>query len=279
MGLIRIHNFVEDNADQSNSVELMASWQLWLRSNKPFIRLDSGSNSLRLGQGSYFCLSQPFRWYRIVNEDVIITQSQIDIGGNFKDGHVYYLYLIDDGEHGRFVISEDAEQPIGTQLHQVLQVARFRTQSGGVIEPNSIYDSQMQHYYEDHYPIGHTLIQYPHETSPKDRMPFLEWKEISQQYAGDFFRVAGGLASTFGSGRQSDSAPNITGTFGWVHGGQGAEGVFYDDRNLPSKDTASGVFSKHIPTSFNASRSSPAYGRRNEVAPQNQTIRIWIRES
>ncbi|NIZ41364.1 hypothetical protein PVA45_07155 (plasmid) [Entomospira entomophila] len=282
MAIIRMQNFIEDNEHQANSVELMASWQAWLSESQPFVILDSGSNSLKILQGSFFTMKQPFRWYRIVEEDSIVTQAYIDVGGNFKENQYYYLYLVDDTSTGSFIISEQEQVPSGLYAHEVIQIARFSTQEGGVIRPNSIYDSQMRREFEMTHPIGTTVMQYPHETSPQERMPFLEWQEISQQYAGDFLRIAGGLASAFGSGRQADSSPNITGTWG----GKGLEvnymaytGSYFEASRVNITSNGHTGNNAYPIVGFDASLCSPSYGRREEVAPQNQTVRLWMRKS
>ncbi|NIZ41360.1 hypothetical protein PVA45_07175 (plasmid) [Entomospira entomophila] len=278
MALIRIHNFEEIDTHQNNSVELMASWQAWLSESQPFVTLDSGSNSLKILQGSFFIMKQPFRWYRIVEEDSIVTQAYIDVGGNFKENQYYYLYLVDDTSTGSFIISEQEQVPSGLYAHEVIQIARFSTQEGGVIRPNSIYDSQMRRAFEISHPVGTTVVQYPHETSPQERMPFLAWKEISQQYAGDFFRVVGGLASAFGSGKQSESVPNLTGKFDSSSAKWSGSGVFYVSTQQKDGGNASNSLYADI-INFDASKSSATYGRRNEVAPTNQSIRLWIRDA
>ena len=74
-----------------------------------------------------------------------------------------------------------------------------------------------------------------------------------------------------------DSAPNITGKFLADIRVLGAiEGSFYYENGLlqdfsDSKNNQSGL------ACLDASRSNSAYGRRNEVAPVNYTIRIWKR--
>ncbi|NIZ41365.1 hypothetical protein PVA45_07150 (plasmid) [Entomospira entomophila] len=282
MALIQMQNYIEDDEHQSISVELMASWQLWLSSHQSFIRVDSGSNSLHLRRGSFFALTDPFRWYRIVEEDFIITQSFLDVGGNLKENYTYYLYLIDDGHHGQFRISENREVPIGSEPNQVVQVARFRTQSGGIIVPTSLYDSQMQRAFEISHPLDSIIVQYPQEESPEEQMPFLKWQEISDQFAGDFFRVVGGNASKFNSGKQAESVPNVTGAFSTNGIGQyqysSASGALTNPKgSVHAAGTVNNQFQGTPNIGFDASRSHQAYGRRNEVAPQNQSIRLWKR--
>ena len=99
---------------------------------------------------------------------------------------------------------------------------------------------------------------------------------------GAFFRAEGGNADDFieKTGvltKQAESVPNITGSF-------------YQDINTNDKVSCAFYFiSKgfiNLTSSQNnesgcvyldASRCNDAYGRRNEVAPGNFTIRIWKR--
>ncbi|NIZ41366.1 hypothetical protein PVA45_07145 (plasmid) [Entomospira entomophila] len=287
MALIQIQNFIEDDIHQSNSIELMASWQLWLASNDPFLRLDSGSNSFYIESGAFFAMDRPSRWYRTVGENVSITQAQIDVGGNFKAHTSYQIYLVDDGKQGIFLISEDRDAPVGFESHQALWIAQFRTKENGIIEVTSTVDLQMSRG-GSMIAIGSPFVQYPGIPSPEDLYPRQQWKNISNQFPGDFFRVEGGLASTFGSGRQEESVPNIKGEYSFFDGvnasiPMGFVHTFFGAFLAKSTSTnrvithTSGATNLSSGLVFDASRSHPAYGRRNEVAPQNQTIRLWVR--
>ncbi|NIZ47843.1 hypothetical protein HCT46_07935, partial [Spirochaetales bacterium BR208] len=132
--LIRISNAIEDDMHQTNSVEMMASWQLWLASTTAFVGLESGSNRLRVAHHSFFAMTSPFRWYRIVDDPLMLGQDHIDIGGNFKANVTYQLFLVDDGENGRFAITESTLAPVGVQDHQALWIAQFATKESGVID-------------------------------------------------------------------------------------------------------------------------------------------------
>ena len=74
-----------------------------------------------------------------------------------------------------------------------------------------------------------------------------------------------------------DSAPNITGHFmADVRVSSTLDGAFYYENGLlqdfkDSSNTRSGI------VYIDASRCNTAYGRRDEVAPVNYTIRIWRR--
>ncbi|NIZ41497.1 hypothetical protein PVA45_08520 (plasmid) [Entomospira entomophila] len=270
--LIRVQNAIEDDLNQTNSVEMMASWQMWLASSAPFVRLNSGSNSLIVEQGSFFAMRAPFRWYRIVEESIVVNQGNIDVGGNFKSNVTYQVFLVDDGASGRLTITESPLAPVAVNENQALWIAQFSTKENGIIDGASLVDSQSSKLGES-YPIGKVYVQYPSERSPEELFPRQQWLNISDDFAGDFLRVEGGNASAFGSGRQEESLPNITG--GIVAGGF-ANGAFKNGTIAQlwgGNITSSNFYS----TAFDASKSHPAYGKRNEVSPQNQTIRLWKR--
>ncbi|KAH9408921.1 hypothetical protein TYRP_011194 [Tyrophagus putrescentiae] len=59
-------------------------------------------------------------------------------------------------------------------------------------------------------PIGFIYVQLPYEQSPKEIWPsnWYSWTEVSEAYAGVFFRVVGGDAAEFGNTQEAD-APHI----------------------------------------------------------------------
>lgn len=54
-------------------------------------------------------------------------------------------------------------------------------------------------------PVGFVYIQFPNKQSPSTIYPSYTWTNITDQYAGAFFRFEGGNASTFESGLQDDA--------------------------------------------------------------------------
>lgn len=283
--LIRVQNAIEDDLNQTNSVEMMASWQMWLASGAPFVRLDSGSNSLVLAEGAFFAMRAPFRWYRIVEADITVSQGNIDVGGNFRSNVTYQLFLVDDGASGRFAITESTLAPVGAIENQVVWLAQFKTKENGIIDGASLVDSQTSKLGES-LPIGKVYVQYPSESSPEELFPRQQWLNVSADFAGDFFRVEGGLAGAFGSGGQAESLPNIEANLlpegGGVPNslkanGTQSTGAFIRVEGAPQTYDLNGINHKGFNLLFDASRSHPAYGRRNEVAPKNQTIRLWKR--
>jgi hypothetical protein len=142
------------------------------------------------------------------------------------------------------------------------------------------------------YAVGDIYTQYPGQKSPAELYPFLNWADITPSYAGQFFRAEGNLSLLFESGTQEESLPNITGSmdnsktsdfpsepmsFGDAFEISGAISSFNrkDISTTSSNVTSSGAATYGF--TFDASFSSSTYGRRNEVAPINQSIKLWRR--
>lgn len=57
---------------------------------------------------------------------------------------------------------------------------------------------------DEMFPVGMSYIQFPGMYSPIDLGWPGTWENVSNQFAGDFFRAEGGNASAFGSGEQAE---------------------------------------------------------------------------
>ena len=123
-------------------------------------------------------------------------------------------------------------------------------------------------------PVGSIYIQFSGQSAPADLFGGT-WSNISNSYAGLFFRAEGGAAAAFG-GTQSDGAPNISGTWtsGMFNAIWNSTGAFYKHANggKESNSNSNGTIG-----GFEASRSNNKYGAADEVRPVNSTIRIWKR--
>jgi hypothetical protein len=110
-------------------------------------------------------------------------------------------------------------------------------------------------------PIGSVYMQLPGYDAPGTLYPGTTWTDISSVFAGDFFRVAGGNASAFASGRQAqDIQPH--GHFVPVCDAN-VTGAIYP--RLASGGTV-------YPVSV-----STALAGATETRPQNQTILVFVR--
>lgn len=126
-------------------------------------------------------------------------------------------------------------------------------------------------------PVGAVYVQFANQPDPTSLFGGT-WSNISNSYAGLFFRAEGGAAAAFG-GTQQDGSPEIQGGINLV-GVQmlsDPSGAMYEAGSAAQKDVGhSGTISvKRL--GFNARKSSDKYGAANEVRPVNSTIRIWKR--
>jgi len=129
-------------------------------------------------------------------------------------------------------------------------------------------------------PVGSVYVQFSGQTDPTTLFGGT-WDNISDTYAGLFFRTEGGDAAAFGE-TQGGGAPDITGeltglasTTNVPPSGSGAfirtsTSSGYTGGPASSIPLASGDFS------FSASNISDGYSI-NEFRPANSTIRIWKR--
>ena len=124
-------------------------------------------------------------------------------------------------------------------------------------------------------PVGSIYIQFSGQSAPSDLFGGA-WSNISNSYAGLFFRAEGGAAAAFG-GSQTGGLPALAGStgyqaFGPYGGSFYASGIVDPTSAHPASQTADSSV-----LHFNASRSSSLYGAATEVRPVNSTIRIWKR--
>ena len=135
-------------------------------------------------------------------------------------------------------------------------------------------------------PVGSVYVQFSGQTDPTTLFGGT-WDNISNTYAGLFFRAEGGDAATFGE-TQTGGAPNIAGDSraiggGYYNGSVNVTGCF----SLQSVSSSTYYEQFATPTTgrpnsqkeliLDASLSDTIYGAADEVRPVNSTIRIWLR--
>lgn len=133
-------------------------------------------------------------------------------------------------------------------------------------------------------PIGSVYVQFANQPDPTSLFGGT-WSNISNSYAGLFFRAEGGAAAAFG-GSQGGGLPNASGEFkpgGGNYVGPSeastASGMFsmvYDKDDSTYRASESGGYNTYK-FAANLSRSNSLYGAATEVRPVNSTIRIWKR--
>jgi hypothetical protein len=199
-----------------------------------------------------YCYLEADKIFDVTTADTGIRYINITKQDNNSEGVLTLSAAIDETTIGSFVVASDG----------------------------SITESSINYNYGElcrSYAAGDLIRQYPGEKSPEERFSPLKWRNISESYAESFFRTEGGNALPYEGGVQAGSAPNIIGSL--PHIGQGNtpqyDGAFY------LKNTNNSYFfgsqGNNAQTGFDASRSNAAYGRRNEISPVNQTLRIWRR--
>ena len=125
-------------------------------------------------------------------------------------------------------------------------------------------------------PIGFLYIEIPNQSSPKQLWPSLQWTEVTQQYAGLFFRAEGNGSGSFGQ-TQQDNAPHLRSVHFETYGDTTVKGdPSTINTNIGSwmdyittGDVNIGVSHKLQYLSFLMSG--------GEVRPRNMAMRIWKR--
>ncbi len=128
-------------------------------------------------------------------------------------------------------------------------------------------------------PIGFTYVQLPKDKAPAELWPSMTWTEVSSDYEGVFFRVAGGDAADFGE-TQAATAPQLE----TVHVGDTAHKVNPDQKNLAYNHNltipGTGEWSDAIVSG--CYYSTPLYmsfkhSEGVEVRPKNMAIKVFRR--
>ena len=121
-------------------------------------------------------------------------------------------------------------------------------------------------------PVGMIYIQYAGQAAPADLFGGT-WDNISDTYAGLFFRAEGGAAAAFGE-TQGGGAPNITGSIGNIYA-LNVSGAFYVQTGNQVGHGDGSYLDSVI--GFSAANANATYGAADEIRPANSTIRIWKR--
>lgn len=134
-------------------------------------------------------------------------------------------------------------------------------------------------------PVGFVYWQLPGQKAPGEFLAG-NWVDITSQYAGLFFRAAGGDGLSFSEDSiniQSEGLPNIKGYAGTANQDGGYfnrfSGCFYGSESFVSSLRDQGnnyTYSKVV--NMDASKSSSIYGNSSHVTPINTSIKIWVRQ-
>lgn len=127
-------------------------------------------------------------------------------------------------------------------------------------------------------PVGFIYIQLRGQSTPDELFGSSgKWQDISNTYAGEFFRAVGGNSGNFGT-TQLEGLPNIIGSSGPINlaqyeTGAGTGALRQTDGGI-ALGSAVNVINKPIIT-FNASFYNNIYGASLHVTPYNSAVRIW----
>lgn len=128
------------------------------------------------------------------------------------------------------------------------------------------------------HPIGEIYVQFPLQLNPAELYGRGTWSDITADYAGLFFRAAGGDAAEFGQ-TQNEGLPDINGTLENIRcrsaNGSGAFSI--TSLYKTQTDAATETNQRGCSIAFNASDANEIYGASEHVTPVNTAIKIWKR--
>ena len=122
-------------------------------------------------------------------------------------------------------------------------------------------------------PIGFIYTQLPQQSMPKELWPNMEWKEVTSEYAGLFFRAEGGKSAAFGQIQEANQSwISSVDIFGW----------HYDSFHGPEEMSKVTNLEENKWVETNPEKSLAImhlnfFTTGGEVRPKNTAIKIWKR--
>ena len=121
-------------------------------------------------------------------------------------------------------------------------------------------------------PIGFIYIQVSGQSDPQTLWPSIQWQDVTESYAGQFFRAEGGGSAGFGEVQeQQTQSLNI-----WTAGSGGH--IFHSQEyRVTSSPNDAYIFTgadNGVPENYYGLR---IYQGSEEIRPRNQAVRIWKR--
>lgn len=129
------------------------------------------------------------------------------------------------------------------------------------------------------HPVGEVYVQFPTQTEPNALYGRGTWTEITEDYAGLFFRAAGGNAAEFGE-TQEEGLPNAVGKFSTVYTSVSAKvsGIVKSIKGQTGRfSTGSAGSIEDLEIDLSRNGADPIYGNSEHVTPINTAIKIWKR--
>lgn len=119
------------------------------------------------------------------------------------------------------------------------------------------------------FPVGSIYVEYNNQSKPEKLWPAFVWEDITDSYAGLFFRAYGGTDSKWGE-VQTECAPRITEVE------YGSNGDYTGRITLPKSGWSAHVKAGDY-SGMNTHERLAFYTADCEVRPANQPIRLWRR--
>jgi hypothetical protein len=123
-------------------------------------------------------------------------------------------------------------------------------------------------------PIGFIYVQLPSQPVPKTLWPIVQWKDVTSEYAGLFFRAEGGGSEAFGT-IQSENSPRL------IEARYGHHDTCNNDYHnvyiYPNGLWSNWVTSSTESIGWTVLTCMSLKVSSGEVRPRNMAIRVWKR--
>lgn len=124
-------------------------------------------------------------------------------------------------------------------------------------------------------PVGFVYIQFPTKESPETLWPSATWDNISDEFAGDFFRSEGGDASAFESGEQADQLQGHFHNVEYKPASGGGSSTTHNGTAVGLGAYTADAAHRAVAAITDGTNGTPRVG--TTTRPVNRTIRIWER--
>ena len=176
--------------------------------------------------------------------------------------------------HGSRLDSLDSDRNSMKADRSSLKDSSMPSQNNFQIDLNN-HQSRLRSIEKAIIPIGFLYTQLPNQSSPQQLWPSLQWTEVTQQYAGLFFRAEGSGSLPFGQTQPSNQSW-ISNIWTWSNNADNENGGYPLDIGLKE-----GEWTKLYPGSKFQYRPMfyylKFYTTSAEVRPKNTAIKIWKR--
>ena len=141
-----------------------------------------------------------------------------------------------------------------------------------LIENQKIQSESQQKAIDSLIPIGFLYTQLPSQSSPDVLWPNMKWTEVTQSYAGLFFRAEGGNSSTYGE-LQLASAPHLKQIHQYTALGRTGGFISSLEKGIETEKIFTGTHYVDSGTDYSLTFVVSS----EEVRPINKAFKIWKR--